>query len=58
MAKIKVKEVISILEAGIGEAEYVIPSAVMESAIEYLNDYEYMKAAESWRENSEAMGLR
>lgn len=58
MAKIKVKEVISILEAGIGEAEYVIPSAVLESAIEYLNDYEDMKAVESWREFPEEMGLR
>lgn len=43
MPKIKIEEVISILEAGIGEAEYVIPSAVLESVVEYLKDYEQTK---------------
>lgn len=56
IAKIKIEEVISVLEAGVGEAEYVIPSEVLESAIEYLKDYEDMKAVESWREFPEVMG--
>lgn len=56
--KIKIEEVISVLEAGVGEAEHVIPSEVLESAIEYLKDYEDMKAVESWREFPEGMGLR
>ena len=58
MAKIKIEEVISVLEAGVGEAEHVIPSEVLESAIEYLKDYEAMKVADSWREFPEEMGLR
>lgn len=58
MAKIKIEEVISVLEAGVGEVEHVIPSEVLESAIEYLKDYENMKVAESWREFPEEMGLR
>lgn len=56
--KIKIEEVISVLEAGVGEVEHVIPAEVLESAIEYLKDYEKMKAAESWREFPEEMGLR
>lgn len=58
MAKIELEEVISVLEAGVDEAEHVIPSEVLESAIEYLKDYEDMKVAESWREFPEVMGLR
>ena len=58
MAKIKIEEVISILEAGVGETEHVIPSEVLESAIEYLKDYENIKVTESWREFPEGMGLR
>lgn len=57
-AKIEVEEVINVLEAGVGEAEHVILSEVLESAIEYLKDYESMKVAESWREFPEEMGLR
>lgn len=56
MPKIKIKEVISVLEAGIGEAEHVFPSDVLESAVEYLKDYEDMKVAESWRDFPEDMG--
>lgn len=56
MPKIKIEEVISILEAGIGEAEHVIPSEVLESAIEYLKDYEQAKIALSWAECYEDMG--
>lgn len=58
MTKIKIEEVINVLEAGVGEAEHVIPSEVLESAIEYLKDYKNMKVAESWREFPENMGLR
>ena len=43
MAKIKIEKVINILEAGMGEVEYTIPSDVLESVIEYLKDYEQAK---------------
>lgn len=56
MAKIKLEEVISVLEAGVGEAEHVIPSEVLESAIEYLKDYEQAKIALSWAGCYEDMG--
>lgn len=56
MAKIKIEEVISVLEAGIGEAEHVIPSDVLESAVEYLKDYEQAKIALSWAGCYEDMG--
>lgn len=55
-AKIKLEEVISVLEAGVGEAEHVIPSEVLESAIEYLKDYEQAKIALSWAGCYEDMG--
>ena len=56
MAKIKIEEVISVLEAGVGEAEHVIPSDVLESVIEYLKDYEQAKIALSWSGCYEDMG--
>ena len=56
IAKIKLEEVISVLEAGVGEAEHVIPSEVLESAIEYLKDYEQAKIALSWAGCYEDMG--
>ena len=56
--KIPVEEVISVLEAGIGEAEHVIPSDILEAAVEYLKDYEELKTAESWRESPEEMERR
>lgn len=56
MAKIKIEEVISVLEAGVGEAEHVIPSEVLESAIEYLKDYEQAKIALSWAGCYDDMG--
>ena len=56
MAKIKLEEVISVLEAGVGEAEHVIPSEVLESSIEYLKDYEQAKIALSWAGCYEDMG--
>lgn len=56
MTKIKVEEVLSVLEAGIGENECVIPSEVLESAIEYLKEYKTLKTAEGWREFPEEMG--
>ena len=54
--KIKIEEVISVLEAGVGETEHVIPSEVLESAIEYLKDYEQAKIALSWAGCHEDMG--
>lgn len=56
--KISVEEVISVLEAGVGEAELVIPSDVLEAAVEFLKDYEEIKTAESWREFPEEMGRK
>ena len=56
MAKIKIEEVISVLEAGVGEVEHVIPAEVLESAIEYLKDYEQAKIALSWAGCYEDMG--
>lgn len=55
-AKIKLEEVISVLEAGVGKVEHVIPSEVLESAIEYLKDYEQAKIALSWAGCYEDMG--
>lgn len=43
MAKFKLEEVISALEADVGEDEHVIPSDMLESVIEYLKDYEQTK---------------
>ena len=56
MTKIKIEEVINVLEAGVGEAEHVIPSDVLESAIEYLKDYKQAKIALSWSGCYEDMG--
>ena len=56
MAKIEIEEVINVLEAAIGEAEYVIPSEILESAVEYLKEYEDLKSVESWRKFPESMG--
>lgn len=58
MAKIEIKEVMNVLEAAIGETEYVIPSQILECAVEYLKEYEDLKRAESWREFPESMGVR
>lgn len=56
--KVSLEEAISVLEAGIGEVDYVIPSDILEAAVEHLKNYKSMKVTESWRENPEAMGLR
>ncbi len=58
MAKIEIKEVMNVLEAAIGEAEYIVPSQILECAVEYLKEYEDLKRAESWREFPESMGVR
>lgn len=58
MAKIEIKEVMNVLEAAIGEAEYIIPSQILECAVEYLKEHEDLKSAESWREFPESMGVR
>lgn len=58
MAKIEIKEVMNVLEAAIGEAEYIIPSQILECAVEYLKEYEDLKSVESWREFPESMGVR
>lgn len=56
MVKFKIEEVISVLEVGIGEAEHVFPSEVLETAVEYLKDYEKIKAEQSWTYYPETMG--
>ena len=56
MSKIEIEEVINVLEAAVGEAEYVIPSEILESAVEYLKEYEDLKSVESWRKFPESMG--
>ena len=56
MAKIEINEVMNVLEAAIGETECVIPSQVLESALEYLKEYKDLKSVESWREFPECMG--
>ena len=56
MAKIEINEVMNVLEAAIGETECVIPSQVLESAVEYLKEYEDLKSVESWRKFPESMG--
>lgn len=58
MAKIEIKEVMNVLEAAIGEAEYIIPSQILECAVEYLKEYKDLKSVESWREFPESMGVR
>lgn len=58
MAKIEIKEVMNVLETAIGEAEYIIPSQILECAVEYLKEYEDLKSVESWREFPESMGVR
>lgn len=58
MAKIEIKEVMNVLEAAIGETEYIIPSQILECAVEYLKEYKDLKSAESWREFPESMGMR
>lgn len=56
MAKIEINEVINVLETAIGEVECIIPSEILESAVEYLKEYEDLKSVESWREFPESMG--
>ena len=58
MAKIEIKEVMNVLEAAIGEAEYIVPSQILECAVEYLKEYEDLKSVESWIEFPESMGVR
>ena len=56
MAKIEINEVINVLETAIGEVECIIPSEILESAVEYLKKFEDLKSVESWREFPESMG--
>lgn len=56
MAKIEINEVINVLETAIGEVECIIPSEILESAVEYLKEYEDLKSVESWRKFPESMG--
>ena len=56
MSKIEIEEVINVLEAAIGEVECIIPSEILESAVEYLKEYEDLKSVESWRKFPESMG--
>ena len=54
--KVSIETTISILEASIGEIEHIIPSEVLESAIEYLKSYQEIKTVQGWIDYPEAMG--
>ena len=49
----KCKEV---LECAAGEAEAIIPTEIIESTIQHLEDYQKLKYEKSWDDSPEAMG--
>ena len=54
--RVSADECITVLEAAIGEAEYVIPGNVITSAIYYIGEYQRLKIDESWDRCPERMG--
>lgn len=48
MNTISIDECINVLEAAIGEAEHVLPEAVLNNTIEYLKAYKEKLRYESW----------
>jgi len=53
---IDIKECKQVLEAAIGEADYIIPQEIIQSTIQHLTDYETLKFDVSWDCAPEAMG--